>query len=480
MHRNSIQTITKLAMNSGTSTRSVKRLLAACVMGIALASIALPAIAQPSGGGGEGRGGGGRMGGGGMGGGMRDMMSEPSMNSDQLERYSTMLTLSDDQKQAAGLLHDGYEAEIRQLQDDVRSQMESIRDRARESGDPSVWQELREPMTKARESRKMLDETLTSDLKSLLTEEQAANWPAVERAMRRDQTIRRGLLSGERIDLIKMVDDLKLADEAKLPLTEVLGRYEEDLDRELVKRALATDSAMSQMDILREDPAKAQTVLEEVRGAAVRVRNVNRRYARQISDLLPTDQKKQFDTDFQKASFPDVYRETQATRGMTAAMSFDDLTEEQRTKITTIQEKYVKDVAAMTDRMTKAIEDNEMTMTADRLMGGFGRGGFGGGRGQGGGQGGGGEDETPLAKVRTERRDLDRAANEALREALTEEQIERLPRAAQRLGGGGGGDGAADGGVGRQRGRGNRDGGGGAGAAGGGGGEIAPPTDRGV
>lgn len=406
---------------------NAKALVAACVMCVS-AFAASSVIAQPGGGGFVGGGGGMRMGGGIMGGMMGGGDSVISEN--QLEKYAKIAGMSEDQTQAAAMLHEGYQAQVRELQDAVRSKMEAARDAFRETGDPSEFQAMREEMTKVRADRKKLDASFMNDVKALLTDEQVAKWSKVEMAMNRDQLMRRGMLSGERVDLFRLVDDLKLADESRAPVDGLLSQYEVDLDRELVKRDAFTEKVITQMDELREDPAKAQAMLEEGRTAGVRVRDVNRRYARQISDLLPAESKAAFDTAFQRESFPTVYRESSVTRGVNAAMGFDDLTEEQRGKLQEISEKYTREAATLNEKLAKAEEENEMTMTAERMMGGR----------RGGGGGGGEGEETPLQLARQERRELDRKTNEALRGVLTESQREKLPRNEMRGGRGGGGE----------------------------------------
>jgi hypothetical protein len=401
---------------------NAKVLVAACVMCVS-AFAASSVIAQPGGGGGGfgGPGGGMRMGGGMMGGMMGGGDSVISEN--QLEKYAKIAGMNEDQTQAATMLHEGYQAQVRELQDAMRSKMEAARDAFRESGDPSEFQAMREEMTKVRADRKKLDTSFMNDVKALLTDEQAAKWVKVEMAMNRDQLLRRGMLSGERVDLFRLVDDLELAEESRKPVDELLSQYEVDLDRELVKRDAFTEKVITQMDELREDPAKAQAMLEEGRTAGVRVRDVNRRYARQIADMLPAESKAAFDTAFQRESFPTVYRESSVTRGVNAAMGFDDLTEEQRGKLQEISAKYAREAATLNEKLAKAEEENEMTMTAERMMGGR--------------RGGGDGEETPLQLARQERRELDRKTNEALREVLTESQREKLPRNEMRGGRGG-------------------------------------------
>lgn len=414
---------------------SAKALVAACVVCVGVAG---PALAQPGGGGGPGM----RM----MGGGMGGMFGggDSAISESQVEKLAGIAGMTKDQTEAALMLHEGYQAQVREMQNAMRSKMEAARDAFRESGDPGEFMSMRDDMAKARADRKRLDESFMGDVRALLSDEQAAKWPRVEMTLRRDQLLRRGMLSGERVDLFRLVDDLKLGDEARRPVNEVLSNYEADLDRELVKRDAFTEKVMSQMDQLRDDPAKAQAMLEEGRGAGVRVRDVNRRYARLIGDMLPMESKAAFDAAFQRESFPTVYRESAVTRGVSVAMGLEDLTPEQRTKIMELNDKYTREAASANERLAKAEEDNEMTMTVDRMMGGGGMRGGAGGGGRGGDQA-----DSPVQRARQDRRELDRRTNEALRDILTESQREKLPRNDMR--GGRGGEGGGGEGQPRQR-----------------------------
>lgn len=384
------------------------------------------AVAQPGGGrGGE------RGGGMGFGGGMREMMNAPVINARDLERVTKVLTLTTDQLEVVKTLHEGFAAQARQITEGTQAQMEKAREEFRESRDPEVFQSLRPVMEKARADRKKAEQEFMSDIQAVLTPEQQAKWPSFERATRRETTLRQGLMSGERVDLFRLIEKLELAPEAIEPLKPVLDGYEADLDRELVTRAKVYEESMEKMSRLRDmgDMEAMQEVIEKGREASVRVRDVNRRYARQVKDLLPTDKREAFEADVKRESFPDVYRESLATRAITAAMGFADITPDQKEQIMAMRESYTRTLDAVNTKLAAAIEENEMTFNISQMMQRRG-------------------EESPVGQLRTERRDLDRSTIEKLRGILTEAQVERLPQPEQR----GEGRGRGDQGERRQRG----------------------------
>jgi Spy/CpxP family protein refolding chaperone len=421
--------------------------------------------------------GGGRGGFGGGGG----MFGGPSINSRDLDRYQDMLSLTRDQRDTVKALFEGYQEQSRTTGQDLRDKMADMREQMRDGGgDASSRRAMAEAMTSMRTQREKMEASFFSDVQAILTPEQAALWPKVERTRRREQYINRGLMSGERADIIRIIDEQSLTADAKAKLTPVLDQYEVDLDRELAARVKLFDSNMAKvMELMSagNDPAqmgdKLQGMLKETRDASIRVREVNRKAARQIEDLLPDDKKASFHKAFKEASFPSVYRPTGASRQIAAATGFADLTEEQKTAIAALKEKHASESAAMEEQLAKAIEDNEMNLTADQLMRRFGGGRGAQGQNQGqnnqgnrraeagqqgergrrdrqadnnarGGDnnvraGGRFQEEGPVGELRQKARDLDRTTQENLKQILRPEQVDRLPeidRGGDRNGGG--------------------------------------------
>src|SRR5262249_12730482 len=118
----------------------------------------------------------------------------------------------------------------------VRTKMDDVRSEFRDTQDPTVFAKMQDSMKSFRDARKKMDDGFSNDVKALLTPKQLEVWPTVERSARRESGLRRGLISGERVDLVTLVDDLKPAEDLKTNLKPILEQYEQDLDRELVKR----------------------------------------------------------------------------------------------------------------------------------------------------------------------------------------------------------------------------------------------------
>lgn len=385
---------------------------------------------QPPGdrGGGPGGGGGGMGGGGfmrGFGGG--DPMS-PSIDSRELDHYGKSLSLTPEQKDMARTLFDGYQEQFRVKADEARAKMDKAREEARDSGDMrGAFQSMAPIMADLRASKQKMEDQFFNDFKAVLTPEQTAKWPALERERRRDKTMNVGRLSGERMDLFKLVEQQKYSDEVKTPLNPTLEQYGTDLDRELVNRNKVYDEVTAKMTQIGMDfqdhQDEMQKMLERGRDASVKVRELNRRYARQIEGQLPENLRSAWDKAVKEANFPDVYRQSGVSRQITSVLGFSDLTAEQKTSVDALNEAFTRDLDAANEKLAQATEKNEMTVTVDRLMRRF---------------GGGDNSDDPTAEPRKQKRELETRTTESLHKLLTSEQVSRLP-ATNRGGGQGGG-----------------------------------------
>lgn len=375
------------------------------------------------------RGGGGGRFGGGMGGMFGRNMFEASVTSRSLENYSKMLGLDADQETAAKALLEGYQQSFAEMADKARDTMSRMREEMRgafaEGGpDPEVFNKMGQEFTKFRKAGTELEQGFFNDLKAVLTPQQTEKWPSVERLHRRETSIGRGLLAGERVDLIKLVDDAKLAPEARKTLDQVLSDYETELDREIVSRNAAYDAVQGRMREMFQDPNNPESVkaFEDGRAAGLRLRDVNRKYARQIEGLLPEESREAFSTSFRRESYPEIHRATYATRAIDAAAAMTDLDDAQKTTIASIRESYTRDLNAVNREMEEARDKRESTGKLEDLL-----------PRRWGGGGRGGDEGDPLRERRTSLQD---AAVEKLKSVLTPDQFAALPERRGEWGGG--------------------------------------------
>lgn len=411
--------------------------------------------------------------GGGMGGGMpgfggrtflggaADMMA-PSISEDGIAAMEKMLKLTPDQSRALKEAYIDYQDRYKVEAAEVQAKIERAIQEARESGNNAGARSFTAPVQEFRTAAADMDEEFLRHFKGMLTAEQAAKWPAVERARRRDRAAAGGIMtvSGERVDLVKLLDQIRIPDGVRAELAPLMEQYEQELDKELVNRAKVNDEmAASMADIraaggMEEMRQKLQEMQGKMHEAGARVAEVNRRYAAKVQSMLPEDRRPGFARALKEARFVDVYRPSGAARALATAAEFPDLDEAQKAKLKTLRDNYNREVTAINDKLAAATEQAEANPTpiGMRPQGGQGRGG----RGQ----------ANPAFELRRSKADLDSSTMESLRAMLTAEQREKLPRLPERAFGAMGGQGrqggpGGQGGDAPQRRRGGRDGQGG-------------------
>lgn len=343
-----------------------------------------------------------------------DDVFDPAVTTEQMEKYAGMLDLSAEQQAAALALLEAYQVEFEAAARPVRDKIENLRTEARETRDRTLWGEIMEARGDFEKQSTEMETTLLADVQALLTPEQAeSGWPRVVRERRREESIPRGLMSGERVDVIALVKDLKLSEEQAAALADTLNQYELELDLALIKRDEAQDEFRQNMrDLFRNgDQQGISDMFERGKQAATKVRDINNRAAKQIEALLPPEPAATFAAQVRQRSFPMIYRPSYADRVLEAAAKFDDLTGEQKENIGTIQAAFAQSMTSINRRMETAQVEMEESMTAERLGAMFRNGG----------------DNDAMRDLRGERRDLENSTIERLRSILTEEQAARLP-----------------------------------------------------
>lgn len=350
-------------------------------------------------------------------------MSRPAMTQRELDGYAGILGLDEAQREAAKELLASYTTEFEKASREQTEKMRRIADEFRETRDDEVWEQMGPISEKYTKRSAELEKSLLNDIKTLCDEKQLAQWPRVERTRRRDRTIDRGTVSGESVDLVRIVTGLELAAEARAALAAQLEAYEQDLDRVLEARNKIIDQQAASFTPGRGpmtfDVEKFQKQMADAREAGEKVREVNQRYARSIEGLLPETSKAEFSMQVKRASFPMVYRASRTERAFDAALKFDDLDTKQREAIASLRQSYEQDTASLNDKWAAAILDEEKDGAGGIALGG----------------GGvmtmsfGDEDsDKPSAQARKARRDADKKAMQSLESLLTDAQKERLPQ----------------------------------------------------
>lgn len=337
------------------------------------------------------------------------------------DAYARVLGLSPELKEAVEALHEGYVAAYQDAQRTQRESIEKVRREAEETEDHSLFMNrMPEIQRTFRSAAQRLEREFLTDVRAAAGEHATEEaWARVERMRRREVGLRGGGMSGEGVDLVDVVEALKLSPEAVAAVAPSLGEYEAEVDRPVQAKLRLQDE---QRDMFGPgvDPEKMQKVMAEARDLGTRIRDVNIRHQKRIEGLLPEDARDRFAAEFRRRCFPAVYRPSRATRELDAALKFDDLDASQRESISGLMESYQRDLRAANDVWASAIEEQEKSGQSSAFA-----------------VGGAriltltGDEPEALKAARQNRRDLDKRTRDRLSGILSPAQRERLPKEQQ-------------------------------------------------
>lgn len=343
-------------------------------------------------------------------------MTTPNVSARQLKLYAKILELSPAQVQAAESLLSVYETEYLAAIKRFQEIQKEANQEFMQSGDMQlVQQAVQDAMKKFSKRTTTLETSLMNDIKSLLEPAQLERWPRLERVHRRMTTINWGSLSGESVDLVDLVEGLRLSSEQGAPLTPLLTQYETDLDRELKARNALIEEQMSdwfEKGFANFDLEKMKKQAADTREAGRRILELNKKYASQVQSLVPQDLQGEFAEKVRLSSYPAVYRISYASRVLDAAANMNDLDAAQREAISTIKASYARDAQAANEKWAAAITDLELNPTDDNPFAAMmpNR-----------------QLPEPIKNARQARDDLDTRTVDAVKALLTEAQQKKLP-----------------------------------------------------
>ena len=342
------------------------------------------------------------------------------INRKGVEAYARILRLDEDQRQAILALFEGYRSGIREVQQETKKLAKEMQEEFADSMDVSALKDAAKKFEPLTNRTQELEKQFFDDLHSLLTEEQQARVPSLERYRRRETNMRFSMVAGARVDLLEIADRLKVA-EADPGVAQALESYEMEMDRALTVR----EGAMAEME--KQNQEMAEKLMENMDFSAVNsmmkkmiemdrpLRELNKTYARRIGEALPEGKAAEFEREFKLRAFPLVYREPHIVTELRAALKLTDLSESQRTEIEQLQRGYEREAAGINRRWALAIEerDDKGIIPAMAMVTGGGR-------------------DNPTAEPRKARRDLDKQTASKLKSLLNDAQVAKLPEAPKR------------------------------------------------
>jgi len=367
------------------------------------------------------------------------------VTAEEVERYARILGLDADQDEALRMVFEAVEMEYTEAEQAAETRRRALIDSVREAqaqGKPFDHTVFRDKMPAIEQAQRdawgRLEKQFFDDMRAIVTPDQAERWPAIERQRRRDRDLGEGRLAGESVDLIALSEKVGIPEESRSEVDPLLRRYELDLDRALLARDESVSAARAMLggpgEVRLGAPPAPGTVAQimgseefakaraEAQDARRSLREVNDRYARQVSAALPPDASARFTEAYRAASYPRIFRDPYFVRALDGAGRFEDLTEAQRAEIDSIRAAWQRESGTINDRWASAVHQAENEQGIDASMPPSQLARMAEARGE----------TSPIAEAWQARRDLESRMLDRLKGVLTDGQRDRLPQPRQR------------------------------------------------
>jgi hypothetical protein len=229
------------------------------------------------------------------------------------------------------------------------------------AADEQMAAEIERELEEWVQRKAQLKDQFFAGVQALLREEQRARWPAFERKLRRDKTMARGQLSGESIDLFRILRSIDLPEEVEQKITPSLEAYDLRLDTALKARNDYLDeSEQALSEAMRSGDQQSMLAVVDQRIAMSRaVRDVNLEFVDAIAAALPEEWRKPFLDEVNTMAFGRVYRANRGERMFEAALELEDLTEETREAIRELQATFLAELAVRNQQLRQTIIAHE-------------------------------------------------------------------------------------------------------------------------
>ncbi|MSR68995.1 MAG: hypothetical protein EXS17_01415 [Phycisphaerales bacterium] len=227
--------------------------------------------------------------------------------------------------------------------DGLRDRMKGLKDQILGAGEQGAIAVIMKPIGEWSHEKARLKQRFIDNLRSVLSDEQQGHWPQLERAMRREKELPRGVLSGESIDLRQVSRDCEIPPETLLAAKEALEQYEIGLDAALIARAtqMATSQDKIKDAMVAQDFATGLDQLEMIVAKRVALRDLQEQSIELLAVAYGAQWGSTFRTRAFTAAYPSVFRPSPMIPLVAAARELPGLSPGQIDQLNVLEVAYV-------------------------------------------------------------------------------------------------------------------------------------------
>ncbi len=266
---------------------------------------------------------------------------------DYLKRDMTLfveyLALEEWQQPTVESLLGDYTSDFTVGVDGLRDRMKGMKDQILGAGEQGAIAVIMRPITEWSQEKARLKQRFVDNLRSVLSDEQQARWPQLERAMRREKELPRGVLGGESLDLRQVSRDCEIPPETMLAAKEALEQYEIGLDGALLARAAQMAASQEKIKdaMVAQDFSTGLAQLEMIVAKRVALRDLQEQSIELIAAAYGAQWGAPFRTRAFAAAYPSVFRPSPMIGYVAAARELPGLSPAQLEQINALEAAYL-------------------------------------------------------------------------------------------------------------------------------------------
>ena len=284
---------------------------------------------------------------------------KPDIHPRDMTLIIEILKLEDWQRPIVESLLEDYNSSFKTGCDGMREKMTDLA--KKQKGAPQSMKGLLAPITEWQPEKKRLFEDFMSGLKGQLSDVQRERWPKFERTLRRERALEDCDLSGEGVDLVAIVRQMQLPNDAVATAQPAIDEYEESLDKALIARDQRIESLMPRFIEAMEsaDMTTGVAMQSQIMQARVGVRTVQDESIEKIAAAMPAPYGADFRERALSAGYREAYQPDPLASFFQVVMALDDLTAEQRTAVEAAKSKWDTTLTGLRDRMLQTMRSSE-------------------------------------------------------------------------------------------------------------------------
>ncbi len=284
--------------------------------------------------------------------------------------FKEALELDESQRVIVAALFEDYQDSFTMGLQEMRDEFQGLTQQLQTNDLERIMTLIFVPLEKWGPEKEQLRTQFMENVKTLLTEDQLAQWPALERQLLREKTLSQGQFSGERTNLLNMVRDMHLEEPVLMSIQPLLLEYGMELDRVLRHRNSIMSSTRGPLikALQQNDGELGVEVIDRQIKARLAVRNTNDRYAELIADALPAEIGREFLRRVMARSYPRAYSNTSVERILKAAIEIPELEADVRRDVRDLYAVYAAGLDRFNEDVRRSLRESEPAIARERAL----------------------------------------------------------------------------------------------------------------